>query len=84
MTDRRSDHRAALRDCRLTFAADALAIVMLWLGLFVIDLTPHVQPDYPKSVGLTIGSGIALVILTIATVIQYRQTLTIARRRRLG
>jgi hypothetical protein len=57
---------------------------MLYLGVFVIDTTPHLGPEYPKSIGLTLGAIIALTVLTIANVVRYRQHLAITRRRRLG
>lgn len=83
MTDRRSDHRAALRDCRWSIAAILFALFMLYVGIFEVDTTPHLGPDYPKSIGLTLGAGIALVVQMIAFVYRYRQHRSIARHRRL-
>ena len=71
-----------MRDCLPSLAALCLGIVGLWLGLFVIDPTPHTGPLYPKSHGLTIGAGLAVLVMSAAIAARYRQHIAAARRRR--
>ena len=82
MPHRRLDHLAALRDCLPSLGALCLGIVGLALGLFVIDPTPHTGPLYPASHGLTLGAGLAVVVMSAAIVVRYREHIAAARRRR--
>lgn len=76
-------HRAAARDCLPALALAVPTGFVLFLGLFVVNLTPHVGPGFPHSIGLTAGALIALTAQAWAITAQYRVHL-VDRRRRLG
>jgi hypothetical protein len=76
------DRLAPTRIARFTWAAIGVTLVVLYLGWFVIDPTPHLPPDH--SVGLTLAALIALIAQCGALGVCLHDQAAHARRRAAG
>lgn len=72
---------APTRGCRAILVAIGATLVVLYLALFVVDVTPHMPP--PHSIGLTVAALIALTAQCAALVVSYRDQRARERRRQL-
>jgi hypothetical protein len=81
---RRREHLTALHACRRLLPIVAVTVGVLILALFVIDMTPHLSPAWPHSVGLTAAAVVALVVQTASVATCYRDVLATQRRRTLA